>query len=291
MPAVPSPPAGATTIVLNWHWACVDPPPTLDVAGATICVSCNIAISVRVGSPGNTGDLAQTIAAQTAATATGVAHTIQTALQAAPPAAAALPTSVLPPAPPSVIPPVPPAVTPPAAGPAFVAAAALPALLPALHPYPIDGGILLTPFDDVSTEDAPLHGAPSSFGASTSQARQDTAHGVAGRFTPLVAVPVSSGLLSPQRSTAGRTGAGSRSPAGARRPARGPAAPGAPPSAPAPFVLAAGAPLTHGGGPGVVVAIASALSLAFLYAVYSALRTPSAVPPAGGNGAKPHPPG
>jgi hypothetical protein len=57
------------------------------------------------------------------------------------------------------------------------------------------------------------------------------------------------------------------------------------------MVLAAGAPLTHGDGPGVVVAIASALALAFLYAVYSALRTPPAVPPAGGSGAKPHPPG
>ena len=99
-PAVPAPPAGATTIVLNWHWSCAEPPPTLDVAGVTICVSCNIAISVRVGSPGNTGDLAQTIAAQTAATATGIAQTIQTALQAAPPAAAPLP-----PAPPAVIPP------------------------------------------------------------------------------------------------------------------------------------------------------------------------------------------
>ena len=57
------------------------------------------------------------------------------------------------------------------------------------------------------------------------------------------------------------------------------------------MVLAAGAPSTHGGGPGVVVALASALALAFLYAVYSGLRTPSAVPPAGGSGAKPHPPG
>lgn len=57
------------------------------------------------------------------------------------------------------------------------------------------------------------------------------------------------------------------------------------------MVLAAGAPSTHGDGPGVVVAIASALALAFLYAVYSGLRTPSAVPPTGGSGAKPHPPG
>lgn len=285
---MPAPPAGATTIVLNWHWACAEPPPTLDVAGATICVSCNIAISVRVGSPGNTGDLAQTIAAQTAATAAGIAQTIQTALQAAPSAATPLPPAPLPDAAPAVIPPV-------GATPAFVAVT-----VPALHAYPIDAGILVTPFDDLSAQDAPRHGAPLSFGVPTSAGRQSPQNsggnsgGVAGALTTaLIALPAASAnLLSPQRSTAGRTGAGSRSTTvGARRPARAPAAPTAPPSAPDPMVLAAGAPSTHGDGPGVVVAIVSALALAFLYAVYSALRTPSAVPPAGGSGAKPHPPG
>ena len=49
-----------------------------------MCDSCNIAISVRVGSPGNTGDLVQSIAAETAAAASDIAGTIQTALQAAP---------------------------------------------------------------------------------------------------------------------------------------------------------------------------------------------------------------
>ena len=214
-PAVPAPPAGATTIVLNWHWACAEPPPTLDVAGATICVSCNIAISVRVGSPGNTGDLAQTIAAQTAATAAGIAQTIQTALQAAPPAATPLPPAPLPDAAPAVIPPV-------GATPAFVAVT-----VPALHAYPIDAGILVTPFDDLSAEDAPRHGAPLSFGVPTSAGRQSAQNsggnsgGVAGALTTaLIALPAASAnLLSPQRSTAGRTGAGSRSTtAGARRP-------------------------------------------------------------------------
>ena len=287
---MPAPPAGATTIVLNWHWACAEPPPTLDVAGVTICVSCNIAISVRVGSPGNTGDLAQTIAAQTAATAAGIAQTIQTALQAAPAAAAPLPPTPapLPDAAPAVIPPV-------GATPGFVLVA-----VPALHAYPIDAGILVTPFDDLSAEDAPRHGAPLSFGVPTSAGRQSAqssigdSGGVAGALSTALIAPsaASDKLLSPQRSTAGRTGAGSRSTtAGARRPARAPTAPTAPPSAPDPMVLAAGAPSMHGDGAGVVVAIASALALAFLYAVYSGLRTPSAVPPAGGSGAKPHPPG
>src|SRR4051794_22243188 len=48
LPTVPTPPAGATTIVINWHWDCADPPPPLDVSQSTICTSCNIAISVRV---------------------------------------------------------------------------------------------------------------------------------------------------------------------------------------------------------------------------------------------------
>jgi len=181
-------------------------------------------------------------------------------------------------------------VIPPAAdaAPAFAAA-----VVPALHAYPIDAGMLVTPFDDSSAEDAPRHGAPSSFGVPTSTARQSS-HGVAGGTSPIfVALPAPSPrLLSPQRSTVGRTGTGSRSTAaGARRPARAPAAPTAPPSAPDPMVLAAGVPSMHGDGPGVVLAIASALALAFLYAVYSALRTQPAVPPAGGSGAKPHPPG
>src|SRR6476646_7607597 len=83
MPAVPAPPAGATTIVLNWHWACADAPPPLEIEGMTVCTSCNIAISVRVGSPGDAGDVAQSIDA-----ATDVAGTIQAALQTATPLSA-----------------------------------------------------------------------------------------------------------------------------------------------------------------------------------------------------------
>ena len=274
-PSVPAPPAGATTVVLNWHWACADPPPTLDVAGITVCTACNIAISVRVGSPGNTGDVAQTIAAQTAAAATGLAHTIQTALQTVPTAA-----TPLPPMPPAV---VIPAVAPPAT---------LAVLAPGAHAFAIDAGIVIASLDP-SGEDPPRHGAPTSFGAAPPPGQQQLgAIGVDARVASLP-VATETGLLSfsPQRSSARREGAGSSGAAGARRPARAPAAPTPSPSAPTPFVLAAGAPSTHGGGLGAVAAIAAALTLAFLYAVYSALRTPPAVPPAGDGGAKPHPPG
>jgi hypothetical protein len=271
LPAVPAPPAGATTIVLNWHWDCADPPPPLDVSDVMVCTSCNIAISVRVGSPGDTGDVTQTIANQAAAVATGAAQSVQDASQAV--QAVFEPTvGPLPPILPSM-----PWVAPP------MRAAAVAFLAPAV---PFEAGVLFDgPPGDHSAEDPPRHGAPSSFGAP--EPPEAAAHGVAGRSTTLHAGR--SDLIPPQRSSAG--GVGSRGSAAARRPARAPAPPIAPPSEPTPFVLAAGAPAAHGDGPGAVVAFAAALTLAFLYAIYSALRTGPAVPPARDSGANPHPPG
>jgi hypothetical protein len=296
---VPAPPAGATTIVLNWHWACADAPPPLDVAGVTVCTSCNIAISVRVGSPGDTGSVAQTIAAHTAAAATNIAQTIQSALQAAPAPVVSPPVVS-----PHVI--VPPGVSPPVVSllPPASLAVAPPGLLAAAQPqaqlFPIDAGALaVLPLDGLSaTEDPPRRGAPLSFGGAAApqgqgqgQAQAQLAEGVAG-VVATIGVLVGRSVSSPQRSTAERTGAGSRSPVGARRSARPPAPPAAPPSAPTPFVLAAGAPGAQSGGQGIGLAIASAIALVFLYAVYTALRTPPAVPPAARDaGAKPHPPG
>jgi hypothetical protein len=177
---------------------------------------------------------------------------------------------------------------PEAAPPATVAAAGF-----ATPAFAIDSGIEIASLDLLSVEDPPRHGAPTSFGAAPPPRQQQLgAIGVDARVASLPTA-TETGLLSfsPQRSSAGREGAGSSNAAGARRPARAPAAPTPSPSAPTPFVLAAGAPSTHGGGLGAVAAIATALTLAFLYAVYSALRAPPAVPPAGGGGAKPHPPG
>src|SRR3954447_24202612 len=216
VPSVPSPPAGATTIILNWHWACADPPPQLDVAGATICVACNIAISVRVGSPGDTGNLAQTIAAQTQATAAGVTHTIQSALQAVPQVA-------------TPVPPTPPAVVPPGAAPPVGVAA----LISQAQLFPIDLGPFVAPLDTAAADDPPLHGAPSVYGAALAPAPLSLeSQGVAGDVASLAALRAStslpSNLPSPQRSIVGRAGAGSRSPAGTRRPAHRPVPPAIP---------------------------------------------------------------
>jgi len=275
-PSVPAPPAGATTIVLNWHWACADAPPALDVAGVTVCTSCNIAISVRVGSPGNTGDLAQTIASQTAAAAANLAETIQTALQAIPPASTPSPGTTS-------------ASEPPVTAPTIAAASS-----PQLRAYPTDAGIFVAPPSDASVEDPPRHGAPPSFGVAAGPQRYAVSAAAVSMAAPLAAAGARGVYL--QRWLLRRAVEPGRrsvrsSAAGARRPVPVPVPTAPPPSAPTPFVLAAGALSTHGGGPGAVAAIASALALAFLYAVYSALRAPPAVPPARASGAKPHPPG
>jgi hypothetical protein len=57
-PAVPPPvPVGTGTLVVDWRWACEAPPDPLTTA--TLCVACNVAISVRIASPGTTGAVTQ----------------------------------------------------------------------------------------------------------------------------------------------------------------------------------------------------------------------------------------
>src|SRR5580765_5016263 len=90
--------AQPTTIILNWTWDCADVvPPPLDIASVTTCVGCNIAISVRVGSPGDSAGVTQTTQVDAAAIASGVAEATQAASQ-----------TVVPPQPPVVAPPAPP---------------------------------------------------------------------------------------------------------------------------------------------------------------------------------------
>ncbi len=296
MPSVPAPPAGATTIVLNWHWACSEPPPPLDMAGVTVCTSCNIAISVRVGSPGNTGDLVQSIAAQTAAAAANIAGTVQAAIQAAAPAPATLP--ITPPAldPPALLAPVAAglstALTPVAAG---LSTALTPAFAP-LRASPLDAGLFTAPLDPTVGEDAPRRGAPLSYGAASGRPAYTAgaSSSVGAVLGDALAAPIEPFGRLPRRlvgSDDGASAAPSRSATSAARPPRTPT-PGAPaPTAPTPFVLAAGAASSHGGGIDAGIAIASAFALLFLYAVYSALRGTPAVPPARADGARPHPPG
>ena len=229
MPAVPAPPAGATTIVLNWHWACAEPPPRSTSPASPSAWRATSPSPCGSGSPGNTGDLAQTIAAQTAAAAADIAETIQTALQAAPPAAAPLRRRRCRPSA---------AVIPPVAAPAIA-----PAALPRLRAYPIDAGLFVAPLGDAAAEDPPRHGAPSSFGVAAGPQRRERPRPRCSSAAPLAGARHASRLPPAsclQRSTVGAAGAGSRSSAaGARRPARA-GADRSPFGAGSPFVLAAG---------------------------------------------------
>ena len=65
-----APPAGATAWTWNWNWDC----PT---TSSTSCSACNTAISIRILSPGDDGDVTQS----NAATSTSVAQTISTTVQ------------------------------------------------------------------------------------------------------------------------------------------------------------------------------------------------------------------
>ena len=155
----------------NWHWNCPDdaPPPTT-ASSTTVCFGCNIAISVRVASPGDSGDITQT----TGTTATSLATNVATATQAAaqilpgaapqqppvPPPAPPLPAAPLKPvAPVAVVAQVAPAspIAPAAAVPAIVVAPAAPAApgaVRAVAGVPVARAALAGP------EDPPRHGAP-----------------------------------------------------------------------------------------------------------------------------------
>jgi hypothetical protein len=279
VPAVPAPPAGATTIVLNWHWACADPPPPLNIAGVTVCTSCNIAISVRIGSPGDTGDVTQSIAATTAAAASNVADTIQAALQAAIP----------PPAPPGGN---------PVPDPAVAAVAMASSVSVPVPTYRIDDGVFVAAVIQASADDVPRHGAPASFGgAGPAQTLQTVRVHQHARVTVSVAVVSAARARVTQihrwarrRSVVTSHIVASAGHVRASRP-RGPGPPAPAPSAPTPFILGAGVPATHDGGTDVVTALAAGLALTLLYALFTALRVPPVVPPARDARANPHPPG
>ena len=155
-PPTPDPAAGAVTIVWNWHWDCPDaPPPQATVTGTTVCVACNIAISVRVASPGDSAGVTQTTGTDVSSIATGVATAAQAAAQVLPEAAPQQP-AVPPPAPPLPAIPQPVSPRPPVRVPGRRCRrhAALP---PAVA--------IAVPTLDPEAEDPPRHGAPGSYGA------------------------------------------------------------------------------------------------------------------------------
>lgn len=264
LPAAPVPPAGATTIVLNWHWTCDTPPPPLDVAGITVCTSCNIVISVRVASPGDTGDVTQAIVASTAAAALNVANTIQEAFQAAIP---------------------PPAVQQPAA--------AVSSPEPA-STYRVDEGPVIAPEATWASDDPPRHGAPTSYGgrqpqASADERSQSRVRAAAG-ITPFGDVPAGR-VVALQQWILQHPDLRRRVVVSATVTRRLPAPPAPPPPAPVPAALSAGIAAPNGAGVGVVSSLASGLVMLLLYAIFSALRVRPAVPRARSAGANPHPPG
>jgi hypothetical protein len=278
VPEVPAPPPGATTIVLNWHWSCADPPPSIDLAGITVCISCNVAISVRIGSPGDTGDLVQSIVTSAAAAAANLADTIKAA------ARTAIPPSASP-----IGKPIPDQVA---------AVTATPPVALQEVTNQIDDAAFLAPAPAAASEDLPRHGAPTVFGGggtrppSLGDGARSRADIAPGEPTP-AAVRARVALL--QRWIVRRPVVGSEAPA---KPPRAQAVapepfplPPIPSAPPTPFVLGAGVAGAHGGAIGVIAALASGLAMALLYAISTALRLPPVVPPARGAGANPHPPG
>jgi hypothetical protein len=148
-----------TTIVINWKWQCDDvAPPPFQVASVTECTGCNINISVRVASPGDSASVTQTTQVDASAIVAAVSEATQAATQ-----------TVVPPQPPVVSPPAPPqppvvATPPPASAPGpapAVAQAPLSEGSPAQAPP--DATVVALPpsvVTDTSADDVPRHGAP-----------------------------------------------------------------------------------------------------------------------------------
>ncbi len=117
VPAVPSPPPGSTVWVWNWQWDCPGGAPAPTASVPSVCNQCNIAVSIRVGSPGDNGDVTQTNAAVSSAAAANAATTGLGATQAAAPASVPAVDAFRPPPVPSLpgpiftLPPIPPPPT------------------------------------------------------------------------------------------------------------------------------------------------------------------------------------
>jgi hypothetical protein len=118
-PAVPTPPAGATIWIWNWQWDCPSGAPAPAAAVPSVCVQCNVAVSIRIASPGNDGDVTQSNLAATSAASSAASSASAASAAAAPQPVAqpALPPPPVPPSIPVVLPPMPvftmPSIPPP----------------------------------------------------------------------------------------------------------------------------------------------------------------------------------
>jgi hypothetical protein len=215
-----------------------------------VCVSCNIAISVRVASPGDSGGVTQTTGTNATSIATGVAAAAQAAAQALPEAAPQQP-AVPPPAPPQPAAPIPPAVS------GVPSARGTPAVLA------VPAAALAVPVDGPEADDAPRHGAPD-FGPG--KAPRASAVHVHALFHKTTASAVSVVLIRTVRVTTARSknphhavrrqhGAGARAP----RPF-----PPAPSRTPAPLAVAPALTETHDTGGFTTFALGAGALGAFL---------------------------
>ena len=267
MPAVPAPPAGATTIVLNWHWACADPPPHARRRRRhRLRVVQHRHLRARRRAPATRAIWRRRSRPRRRPLRELVSRRpIQTALQAAPPA--------------------PRCHTAAAQRAADRAAAVIPpaARLPRSCRSRSQRCTRLrstrafssTPPDDVSAEDA----APPRRAGVIRRPDEPPGDTAGATASPVACTPLSRPVslrqpLSPQRSIAGRTRR--RQPQPCRRPAPG-ARPGAADRSAVqrrrPSCLRRVRRRRTAADRALVVAFASALALAFLYAIYSALRT------------------
>jgi hypothetical protein len=278
-PALPALPPGTTTIIWNWHWSCSDASPApLNDAGVTICTSCNIAISVRIASPGDSGAIAQTIAAQAAATAADLTASVQQAAQ-------------LPPSPPPAA-----ADTPPSSAAAPQSDLGLASAQAALPQFLIDDGPA-GPSVSFVGEDAPRHGGEAL--SATPRAGLATVRNA--RASPFRPFRVQNGLIESRPAPPGIAEVVSASRATERRRSTVPVASpkhSLPPFVPAPArdlplstaVALAPPGVQHSSGSALVALEVGALELLLLLLV-SYLVPQARVARARARFAEPHPPG
>jgi hypothetical protein len=233
---------------------------------------------VRIGSPGDTGDLVQSIVTSTASAAANLADTIEAAAQ-----------TVIPPSASPIASPIPDPVAP-------VTAAPLVAVQEVTNQ--IDDAAFLVPVTATPSEDLPRHGAPTVFGGGgatppflgdAAASRADIAPGepTSAEVRARVAL-LQRWIVRRPRVSSEAVAKPPRAQPTAPAPFPLPPIPSAPPT---PFILGAGVAGTHSGAIGVISALASGLAMVLLYAISTALRLPPVVPPARGAGANPHPPG
>jgi hypothetical protein len=160
-----------TTLIINWNWDCPDDaPPPIQVASVTPCTGCNINISVRVASPGDSASVTQSTQVDASAIASTVAEATQAAAQTVVPPQPPVVSPPSPPQPPSApsvpsvsapvspTPPTPPAATAPAAvTPTSPAAPTAPAGASVVTAPP---RVSVTPPPGVAADTAPRHAAP-----------------------------------------------------------------------------------------------------------------------------------